>query len=163
MSHYLFQQLKFVRKATIVYVRSMNENLLEVVPAGLNNNIKWNLGHIYMVTEKFSFQLTGEKVNVPDHFPELFNPGTSPKDWTVESPTKEELIILLNQQIERIEAILSQRIEEPIQAIYKSSTGLQISSIAECLSFCIYHEGMHFGAIKSINLRLKTRYDEEFL
>lgn len=157
MSYYLFQQLKFVRKATIDYVRSVNENRMKVVPAGLNNNIMWNLGHIYMVTEKFAFQLTGEKTTVPNHFPELFNPGTSPKDWSTETPTREELIILLNEQIQRIEAILSQRIEEPIQEIYKSSTGLQIGSVAECLSFCLYHEGMHFGAIKGINQCLQNK------
>ncbi|UOQ49321.1 DinB family protein [Gracilibacillus caseinilyticus] len=151
MSHYLFQQLKFVRKATIEYVKGVNENRFEVVPAGLNNNIIWNLGHIYMVTEKFVFQLTGEKITVPNHFPELFDPGTSPKDWSIDTPTIEELIVLLNEQMERIEAILSERIEELLKGIYNSSTGLQISSVAECLSFCLYHEGMHFGAIKGIN------------
>ncbi|WP_017473122.1 DinB family protein [Amphibacillus jilinensis] len=157
MSHYLFQQLKFVRKATIEYVKGVNENRLEVVPAGVNNNIKWNLGHIYMVTEKFAFQLTGEKVTVPDKFPELFNPGTSPKDWSIETPTKEELIALLNEQMLRMDAILSERLDEPIKEIYNSSTGLQISSVVECLSFCLYHEGMHFGAIKSINQCLQNK------
>lgn len=157
MSHYLFQQLKFVRKATIDYVKGVNENRLEVVPVGLNNNIKWNLGHIYTVTEKFAFQLPCEKANVSDKFPELFNPGTSPKDWSVESPTKEELIILLNEQIVRVETLLSERTGEAIKEMYNTSTGLQISNVAECLSFCLYHEGMHFGIIKGINQRLQNK------
>jgi hypothetical protein len=110
MSYDLVQQLKFVRKCTIDYVKNMNVNRLEVVPAGLNNNIKWNLGHVYIVFEKFAFQLTGEKVNIPDTFPELFNPGTSPEDWSIESPKKDELITLLNEQIVKVESLLSERI-----------------------------------------------------
>ncbi|MFA9455144.1 DinB family protein [Halalkalibacter sp. AB-rgal2] len=158
MSHYLFQQLKFVRKATIDYVKGVNESRMEVVPAGVNNNIKWNLGHIYVVTEKFALQLTGEKVTVPDKFPELFNPCTSPKDWSsIDIPMKEELIILLNEQIVNVESLLSERIGEPIKQIYNTSTGLQISNVAECLSFCLYHEGMHFGAIKGINQQLQNK------
>ncbi|MDA7028328.1 DinB family protein [Bacillus sp. CLL-7-23] len=157
MGHYLFQQLRFAREATIEYVKGIDEKQLEIVPEGLNNNIKWNIGHIYMVMEKFAFQLTGEKAVVPNHFPELFNPGTSPKDWAIETPTIEELNVLLNVQQERMEANLSERLAQPLQEIYHSSTGLQISSIAECLSFCLYHEGMHFGAIKGIHQRLKNK------
>ncbi|WP_117170053.1 DinB family protein [Paraliobacillus sediminis] len=150
MSHYLIQQSKFVRKATIEYVKEVNENRLEIIPAGLNNNIKWHLGHIYTVTEKFAFQLTGKKATVPADFPKLFNPGTSPKDWSVKSPAKEELIFLLNEQIVKMET-LSKEIELPIKKVYNTSTGLRISSVAACLSFCLYHEGMHFGVIKTIN------------
>ncbi|MFC4404102.1 DinB family protein [Gracilibacillus xinjiangensis] len=157
MSHYLFQQFTFARKATMEYVKGLKENQLEVVPAGSNNHIKWNLGHVYMVTENFAFQLTGEKADIPDHYPELFNTGTSPKDWSKKTPRIEELIVLLNKQMVRVETILADKIEQPIKEIYNTSTGLQISSVAECLSFCLYHEGMHFGAIKGINQRLQIK------
>ncbi|MEK5040443.1 DinB family protein [Sporosarcina sp. FSL K6-3457] len=155
MSHYLFQQLKFVRKNTIDYVRGVHEKQWAVVPAGLNNNIMWNVGHIYMVTEKFAFQLAGEKMNVPENFPELFNSGTFPKEWSIDTPTKEELITLLTEQSVKVESLLVERIEDPIKEMYNTSTGLQISHVAECLSFCLYHEGMHFGLIKGINQLLK--------
>jgi uncharacterized membrane protein len=139
----------------------MNVNRLEVVPAGLNNNIKWNLGHVYIVLEKFAFQLTGEKVNIPDTFPELFNPGTSPEDWSIKSPKKDELITLLNEQIVKVESLLSERMDEPIKEMYNTSTGLQINKVNECLSFCLYHEGMHFGVIKNINQLLPKENEDK--
>ncbi len=157
MNHYLFEQLKFARNSTTEYTKKVHENRLEVVPEGLNNNIKWNLGHIYMVMEKFAFQLTDEKTKIPINFPELFNPGTSPEIWFVERPTLEELLVLISEQTKRMEETLSERLEEPLKEIYYSSTGLQINSVQECLSFCLYHEGMHFAAIKSINQQLQNR------
>ncbi|RKL65742.1 hypothetical protein CR203_19020 [Salipaludibacillus neizhouensis] len=150
MSHYLIEQFKFARMSAINYVKDLNGNQVEAVPTGLNNNIKWNLGHQYVVVEKFAFLLTGEKAKIPANFQKLFNPGTSPKDWSMESPKKDELIALLTEQMKKVESLLSDRLEDPIENVYKTSTGLEISSVGGCLSFCLYHEGMHFGAIKHI-------------
>ncbi|WP_208589646.1 DinB family protein [Gracilibacillus suaedae] len=150
MSHYLVDQIKFVRNSTLNYVKDINERYLDVIPVAMNNNIRWNLGHIYLVTEIFAFQLTGEETNIPTDFPELFKPGTSPRDWSIEAPGKEELLFLLNEQRIKVESLSTERIEESIKEVYTTSTGLEINKVKECLSFCLYHEGMHFGGIKSI-------------
>ena len=44
MSHYLVDQLKFVRNSTLDYVKDIDERYLDVIPSTMNNNIKWNLG-----------------------------------------------------------------------------------------------------------------------
>ncbi|WP_235816544.1 DinB family protein [Bacillus massilinigeriensis] len=144
-------QLFFVRKNTISYVKDLSENVLKIVPLGLNNHIKWNLGHIYVISEKFCFTLTREETKLPANFNKLFDPGTSPSHWEIDPHEKNELIYLLNEQISRIESVLSGRMEEKIKQPYTTSTGLELVTIGELISFCLYHEGMHFGAIKNIH------------
>lgn len=156
MSHDLIEQFRFVRQCTVNYVNRIEEHKMEAVPAGLNNNIKWNLGHIYVSAEKIIFQLTGEQASIPEKFSAYFGMGTSPASWSEEPPTKEELIELLNQQLIKVEALMEHRIEEPLQEAYRTSTGLLISSVAACISFCLYHEGMHFAAIKSMYQQLQS-------
>ncbi|USB31692.1 DinB family protein [Paenibacillus sp. YPG26] len=150
MDHYLFDQLKFVRGATINQVKAMSEDEARTVPRGLNNNILWNLGHILLVHEKFSTVITNEKVELPLHFTEMFAPGTKPDNWGTQVPDLEEILLLLSQQIERIEQTLGNRLDEEIRPPKVTSSGLKISTVKECLSFCLYHEGMHFAAIKAI-------------
>ncbi|MFE0507087.1 DinB family protein [Peribacillus butanolivorans] len=75
-----FKQLKFVREITIKYVANMNDETSLFIPVGFNNNIKWNLGHIYVVQERFAFDIIGEKMTMPNHFKELFSTGTKPSE-----------------------------------------------------------------------------------
>lgn len=150
MENYIFKQLRFVRDNTIGHVAEMNDETSLSIPEGFNNNIKWNLGHIYVVQEKFAFHFTGEEMNLPDQFTELFSPGTKPSDWGEEVPPIHELILLLENQVCRIEKVLKFRIKEAVEQPYTTSTGLTLSTVEEFLSFCLYHEGMHFDAIKSI-------------
>lgn len=144
-------QFNFVRENTLNYVREIDDHWMEVVPRGLNNNIKWNLGHIYLISEKLAFQLTGEVGNSPKELQELFNSGTSPKEWKKEIPKKQEVLQLLREQLVRVESLLIDRTEDKLEKPYTTSTGLELVTIGDCISFCLYHEGMHFSTIKNIN------------
>ncbi len=147
----LIKQLKFARESTLEYVKDMDDRWMELIPENLNNHINWNLGHIYIALEKFAFKLTGEKTHFPKDFIELYSPGTSPRNWTNETPKKSDLFPLLQKQMERVEVSLPDKIDLQNKEAYTTSAGLRIATVGECLSFCIYHEGMHFGAIKTIN------------
>lgn len=150
MSNVVTNQLGFVRRQAVEYVRSINDTASEIIPPGLKNNIKWNLGHMYVIHEKFAFQLTGRETHYPTNFSDLFDPGTQPSDWNIEPPTISELITLLEEQIERVESVLSSKPKKEINPHYKSSTGLIFTNVEELLAFLIYHEAMHFATIKNI-------------
>lgn len=150
MKHYLFKQLRFVRDNTMRQAAEIGDEQAAIVPEGFNNNIKWNLGHIYVVQEKFAFILTGETSNMPDRYLALFGPGTKPGDWEDNVPPMRELTQLLANQTDRIEQALELRLKDQIEQPYTTSTGHTLSTVEELLSFCLYHEGMHFDAIKTI-------------
>lgn len=156
MEHYLFKQLRFIRESTIRQLAELDEEASVIIPQGFNNHIKWNAGHIYVVQEKFAFQLVGEKTAMPGHFAELFAPGTKPADWgELEPPPMRELIRLLEEQVDRIEYSLPSRLKEAVEPPYTTSTGFTLSAVEQLLSFCLYHEGMHFHAIKVYNRLLQ--------
>jgi len=150
MKNYIFQQLRFVRENTINFVTEINDEASLFIPEGFNNNIKWNIGHIYVVQEKFAYYFIKEKMIMPNNFSELFTTGSSPTNWGNQAlPTISELIQLLKNQIDRIEQAFEFRLKEVIEKPFTTSTGLTLSKVEELLSFCLYHEGMHFATIKS--------------
>jgi uncharacterized damage-inducible protein DinB len=154
MVNYLFKQLRFVRGQTLKQINGMSEEETRTVPRGFNNNILWNLGHILLVHEKFSFALTNEKMELPKHFAELFAPGTKPENWGTQVPKLDEIALFLSKQIDRIEQILEHRLEDNLEHPFVTSAGLELSSVKECLSFCLYHEGMHFATIKALEQQM---------
>ncbi|WP_088103109.1 DinB family protein [Halalkalibacter urbisdiaboli] len=155
MENYLMKQLLTARESTINYVKDMEEAASELVPDKLNNNVKWNLGHIYVVGEKFLFHLTGEETKIPSNYPTFFKTGTSPANWKMNPPFLEELLDVLSEQMIRMNLALSGRMDEKVKEPYTTSTGFELTTVKELVSFCLYHEGMHFGAIKNISKLVK--------
>lgn len=150
MEHYLMRQLQFARQNTMKLVKDVDDIKSENFIKGFNNHIKWNLGHIYVVHERFAFHFVGEELMLPEAYLPLFSPGTKPLEVNEPMPSMEELTNALNTQITRIERRLSNRLKEQVTTPYTTSTGLCLQSVEEFLSFCLYHEGMHFATIKAM-------------
>ena len=150
MREFLFNQLKVIRSNTINAVKELNESQADSVPEGFNNNIRWNLGHIYLVQEKFAFGFTQEKMIEPDGFADLFELGSKPSAWKVQPPTLPELIQLLENQTSRIEEKLNNRLDEVVEKPLAMPSGLTLKTIGEFLTFSMYHEGQHFQTIKML-------------
>ena len=147
MEPIMFKQIEFVRQVTIKAAEGLSEQLLDSIPEGFNNNVRWNLGHIYLVQEKFAFHFSGEPTQIPDHFEALFAKGTKPADWDVEPPTIEALLELLAEQPKRIKQALQHRVDEPVKAPFTTGSGLTLHTIGEFLNYTLYHEGMHYNTI----------------
>lgn len=147
---YLFRQLAFVRAQTLKAVEGISEETADLVPEGFRNNIRWNLGHIYVVLERFAFHYIGLPQQLPSGFKERYEFGTSPVDSTVTGPipTLPELAVLLSEQQDRIREALAGRLNEKLEQPYTTSTGITLETPHQFLGFSLYHEGMHFSVIK---------------
>ncbi|RXZ01480.1 DinB family protein [Fictibacillus sp. S7] len=160
MSEYLFTQLRFVRGNTLKLVEGLSEEQSEIIPDGFNNNIKWNLGHIYNILERNAFYFAKEDWVMPEAFPSLFNPGTKPENGQRVTVSLSEITDLLENQIDRIEATFSGRLKEKTAEDYTTSQGLYMSTVEEFLSCNLYHEGMHLDRIKVLKKLNSTKVNQ---
>ncbi|MDP4160037.1 MAG: DinB family protein [Bacillota bacterium] len=150
MKEFLFNQLKVVRSNTINAVQEISESRADLIPVGFNNNIRWNLGHVYLVQEKFAFEFAQEPMQLPEKFPDLFGRETKPADWKVQPPSLTDLIGLLENQTNRIKDKLNDRLYEAVSNPLTMPSGLTLKTIGEFLTFSMYHEGMHVQTIKML-------------
>lgn len=150
MEQFLFNQVAFVRSQTLKLLDGVTEEMADQIPEGFRNNIRWNLGHIYLVLERFAFQFLNLPQELPTGFKERFERGSSPLDTpdSVPVPTLEELKNLLHEQPIRIQAALTNRLQEQIAPPYTTSSGMTLERPEQFLSFGLYHEGMHLSTIK---------------
>ncbi|KJR47211.1 hypothetical protein UF75_2428 [Desulfosporosinus sp. I2] len=150
MKEFLFSQLKVIRNNTLNAVKEVSESQADSIPEGFNNNIRWNLGHVYVVQELFAFAFIPEPMQIPDKFTELFGRDSKPSEWKVQPPTMLELTRLLEDQTNRIQATLENRLAENVAKPYNMPSGLTLKTIGEFLTFGMYHEGMHVQTIKML-------------
>ncbi|OCA89527.1 DinB family protein [Pradoshia sp. D12] len=141
----LFKQLADYRHELLVAVDSMNEDEVNIVPEGFRNNIRWNLGHVYLDQYLWIQHLTKEPIILPNHFNEWFGYGTSPEDWRGEVPKLDYLKRLLAVQPFMIRDLYGERLEEEY-----SVTESGMFTVEQVLVRTIFHEGIHLGNILAL-------------
>ncbi|WP_162356640.1 DinB family protein [Metabacillus mangrovi] len=148
MGHFVFEQMKFARAQVIRSMEDVSADIADIVPDGFRNSIRWNLGHLYVVLERFSFQYIGLPQIMPDGFKEHFEYGTSPlHPSSAPLPSLNLLKTLLEEQPGRIEEKLLDRLQEPATP-YTTSQGMRLETPEQFLSFHLFHEGQHLNTIK---------------
>ena len=138
----LFNQLECYRSYVLSVMENVTEEEAEIIPIGFNNNIRWNLGHMYLDQYLWIQTVTKEKCGVPEQFNSWFGFGTSPANFNSETPSLEELKILLKEQPANIKDVYGERLEEEFPP-----TEMGMHTIEQVLIRTIFHEGMHLQAI----------------
>lgn len=149
MSHYLLNQLDFIRKVSLKGIEGISEEKALVIPNGFQNNILWQLGHIFVVHEKLVLAPLEIPMEQFEKMSEYFGPGTSPASWENEPPNLKEVIQLLEQQPKRLEQLLQGKLTEIVRHPFTTKSGLRLETSEQLVSFALYHEGVHISTIKA--------------
>ncbi len=139
-----------IRSSIHTAVRGLSAKQLHAMPAGFDNNVAWNVGHILIVQQRLLYSRCGLPMSVADGMIPLYLPGTSPADWETQ-PDAEALVAMLMPQQEQLEAdFASGHFAENAFDPYTISSGVTISDFGDALTFNIYHEAQHFGFIQAL-------------
>jgi len=153
MADAIFEQLRFTRVYTLKVLGSVSKEAVDVIPAGFNNNILWNAGHVLGAYEQLLYANTGDAGKLPKEFVDFFKGGTKPGDWQAEPPSYEEIVTLLEQQVEQVISTYEGRLDEIISKEMKLGS-FEIKTVRDMISFNIFHEGLHAGLINGLKRSL---------
>ncbi|WP_243292332.1 DinB family protein [Bacillus sp. FJAT-47783] len=151
----LFEHVKTTREITENMLKKIPESDFMDIPAGFNNNLLWNFGHIAYVQDMLVYHLIGETMHVPDSYETYFARGTKPKDWALAPPTIDEVKMVLVEQKERIHENLRGKLDTPLPQPFTNGTGKEFYTVGETLLFSTYHEALHMNTILRIYRSLK--------
>lgn len=141
----LFQQLEDYLTESLRVLDGLTEEEADIVPKGFNNNIRWNLGHIYLDQYLWIQHLTKEPILLPEGFGDWFGFGTNPAAWKTHPPSLSVLKELLAEQPKKIREWYEERIEEEF-----APTKSGMYATAQVLVRTIFHEGQHLAKIQDI-------------
>ncbi len=123
------------------------EQLLKI-PQGFNNNIWWNIAHVVVTQQLLVYKLSNLQMRVEDHLVDKFRKGTKP-DGTA---TDEEIKKIANYLISTVEWTkedLENGLFKEYNA-YTTSANVTLSDVSAAISFNVFHEGIHLGAILAL-------------
>lgn len=141
----LFGQMIFWRQKTLKALDATTEEEADKMPEKFSNNLRWNFGHILVLTDSILLKAIGETITVQERYIHYFDGGTSPKDWKEAPPSLDELRRNLEAQALRLEAILKGRLDEGLAKPF-----LGLNTIGGLLLFAMNHECLHLGTINGL-------------
>ena len=135
-----------------VLLNTPREALLKI-PKGYNNNIWWNIAHVVVTQQLLTHKLSGVAMNISNELVDKFKKGTTP-DGTA-----------TDEEIEQIKALIFTSVEGTISDYesglfknfneYPTSTGVVLKSLEDAVTFNLFHEGVHLGAILALKKAIR--------
>ena len=141
---------------TIEIIRKQRANLikltedltieqLNLIPAGFNNNIIWNMGHLVAAQQGICYRRSGADIIVSEDFFNSYCPGSKPERFITASEL-EEIKTLFNSTLDQFVADYEKKLFSDYQP-WATRAGIDLTNIDEATQFVVYHEGLHNGVI----------------
>jgi hypothetical protein len=144
----IFDITRTSRKIASQILQTYTLDQLNKIPEGFNNNIIWNIGHIIVVQQMLTYNLSGLPMMISNAMVEKYKKGTKPEHIVLQSEL-EEMQTLLLETIDKTEADFSAKTFRDFHD-YPTSTGFILKSADEAMAFNYFHEGLHIGIMMSI-------------
>jgi hypothetical protein len=150
MEHLFSTALTF-RNMLVNVIDGMDDEMLDTIPEGYNNNIRWNLAHLVVTPGLLTYRLAGEEIPlISNDFIDSCKKGSSPDDFSLnEDFSKSHLCELLIETVKQSQRDFEDLSKEDFKA-YETSTGYVIQDLASAISYSNIHDGMHIGVIRML-------------
>ena len=145
------KQLDIIRYPRLTILKTLDGfslDQLNNIPAGFNNNIIWNLGHMIAAQQGICYKRAGLDTWVSDSFFNAYKSETKP-EGPVDAAAFEEIKTLLTTSIDELEHDYKNGIflNYPV---WTTRYGVEITSIDDAIAFLPFHEGLHIGYIMAL-------------
>ena len=143
-----FDILRKSRELVVKELEGLSMDQIHKIPEGFKNNIAWNVVHLVVTQQLLHYKLSGLNCLCTDELIEAHRKGTAPTKTFTEEEFEEVLELLLglpDTLQEDYEAGIFENYTE-----YPTSTGFTLTSIENAIPFNNFHEGIHYGIIRSI-------------
>ena len=144
----LFQTALSFRELIVRKIEKCDDELLDQVPEGFNNTIRWQIAHLIATPALLTYRLTGqESPLVNQEFLGSVCKGTCHESYSLNedygTPHLLEFLIETTKQLQRDYKNLKKTEFKP----YETSTGFMIKDLDSAIAFSNVHDGIHIGQI----------------
>ena len=143
----IFKFIIDARKAFIKDIESLSLEELNEIPAGFNNNIIWNFGHIVVTTPVLCYIRTGILADASSvKYVSAYAKGTKPTYFVTQEEV-DELKALAISTIETLEKDYNEGKLNNIVPFETSTYGALLESIEDVIITTAGHDNTHLGYV----------------
>ena len=149
----ILDQYKLTRGLFIDSISPIAKDLIDLQPPGFRNTIHWQIGHVLVIAEEIANFPHRSKSSLPANYKRLFGRDTKPNDWPQNVPSMDQLVLDLQDQVNRIGNMSSEQVQERLIEPFDG-----IDRFEEFASLGLFHEAMHLGQILAMQRILEQNH-----
>jgi len=138
-----FEFLRVSRQNTLNLISNFDNNQLNQIPEGFNNNLIWNFGHLVVTQQLLNYGLSGLPLHIEKSLVDNYKKGTKP-EGIVSNEEIESLKKLFLSCVDQTELDYQHGVFKSFKT-YPTSFNATLTSIKEAIAFNNIHEGLHLG------------------
>ncbi len=137
------------RQNFVNLVDSLSIDELNEIPAGFNNNIAWNFGHIIVSQQNLCYLRAGISPLIDPSFIKKYQKGTRPEAFI----SSDEIAVLKTYLFSLLEDLRNDVADNKFENYQAFTThfGVQLNNIQDAISFVATHEALHLGYAMAIS------------
>lgn len=142
-----FDLFTFARAGLLQTIEDLTLAQINLVPAGFNNNLAWQLAHVIAVDQKLIYDRGGLPMHVDAAMYDTYGNGTKPE----RDITQQELDTLKKLAMETVEKLKADCAANRFDSYTPHKLrDLTFNTVDDALGFILLHEGMHMGAARDL-------------
>lgn len=142
------ETIRKLRETTLGVIADLSLEELNKVPAGFNNNIVWNIGHMVAAQQGICYKRAGLPIVVEESYFERYKPGSKP-ERPVSQEEVEEIKSLLFSTLDQLEKDHSNGIFKEYGA-FVTRYGVPLESVEDAIEFLPFHDGFHMAYLLAL-------------
>lgn len=150
-----FELIRQTRTRFIDLVNGLSIEELNEIPAGMNNNIAWNFGHIVTAQQSLCNVLSGVELDVPAELTAGYSKGTKPESF-IKQDTIDQFKKYMQSCIDELERGLGENVFVQYKT-YTTSYGYTLNNIEDAVRFVMVHDALHLGYAMAIRKNLSKK------
>jgi hypothetical protein len=142
---FTFSSTGVTRQNMINLMSDFSLEQLNKIPAGFNNNLVWNFGHVIVTQQLLCYGLSGLPIELDKDMIATYRKGGAPAG-AVDQATMDMFIELSSSLLYQFKADYQAGLFKEYNT-YTTSFNLTLNSVEEAFQFNLAHEAMHLGTM----------------
>lgn len=135
------------------FLENVPQEDLHRIPKGFRNTIWWNIAHVVVTPQLLVYGLSGLDYTIEEELINKYRKGTVP----LENPSAEEMEKISGYLFSTVESMKTDYMQQKFNGFkeYMTTPKVALKSVEDAISFCVFHEGLHLGAINALRKALE--------
>ncbi len=147
--------IKACRNKWLSMLTDFTKEELNYIPAGFNNNLIWQLGHVIVSQQLLCYRLSGNAFLIDEGLIDLYKNGSKPEKEVTEHEISNLKAYLINT-INQLEFDMQQaKFNNFTPYTISTYPGLVLQNINDVVQFIVSHDALHYGCSLTLKKLVK--------
>lgn len=148
----IFETNMQLRRRMADILEQSSETDLNRIPDGYRNNMWWNIAHMVVTQQLLCYKLSGLPMPVENDIIKRYSKGSIPEGIPSRAEVEKVRAYLLSS-VTQLKSDYENGLFKSYSP-YTTSANVTLKSIDDALQFNLFHEGIHFGVVLSLQKAL---------